>query len=256
MAATAGAIVTRIQDWIIDADIDDDELWALMDEVIDDCLRTSDPWFSFNYAQTARTAVNHMNDSDIIPPAYADGVLAVDADIANGTTVPDNSEYLRAFLFPTGLKKPIKVYFGDLADNVELSYIGWEEFEDKYPHNTDGGSGSDSATDYSMYNGTLIVGPAPDLTATLSVYGVYKPVAISANGDSNVFISEAADLLRYGVMEKLIVYNYEEDSGRFARISKMYRDAKNGIKSDTSHRSSRAHRVKSRRAGTRRTTGG
>ena len=253
MAATAGSIVSRIQDWIIDADIGDSELWSLMDEVIDDCLRTSNPWFSFNYAQTARTAANHMNDSDLIPPAYEDGVLAVDSDIVDGTTVPDNSEYLRAFLFPSGLKKPIKVYFGDLSDNVELAYIGWEEFEDKYPHNTSGGD-VDTAVDYTLYNGTILIGPAPALTAKLSIYGVYKPTEISANGDSNVFISNAADLLRYGVMEKLIVYNYEEDSGRFQNIHRMYKRAIDGIKSDTSHRTSRVHRVTSRRAGTRRTT--
>jgi len=252
MAATAGAIVTRLQDWIIDADIADAELWALMDEVIDDIMGVSDPWFCFNYAQTTRSAANHMNDSDIIPPAYESGVLAVDADIASGATIPDNSEYLQALLFPTGMTKAIKVYFGDLADDVELGYVGWEEFNDRYPYNTDGGDSS-SASHYSIFNGTLLVGPAPPLAATLSIYGVYRPTEISANGDSSEWITNASNLLRYGVMRKLILYNYEEDSGRFGLVNKMYRDAKNAITSEGKHRTGRAHRVKSRRAGTRRT---
>jgi len=252
MADTAGDIVTRIQNWVIDADIADEELWSLMDEVIDDAMRPGNPWFCFNYAQTARTKANHMNDSNIIPPAYEDGVLSVDADIESGATVPDNSEYLRALLFPAGLKKPIKVYYGSLADDVELDYVGWEEFEDRYPHNTDGGAVNVPAN-YTIYNKTILVGPAPPLAATLSIYGVYRPTKITSNADINVFVTEAEDLLRYGVMGKLIVYNYEEDSGRFGNISRMYRSAKNGIISEGKHMASRAHRARSQRAGTTRT---
>jgi hypothetical protein len=252
MADNVGAIVTRIQEWCIDSDLADAELWALMDEVIDDAMRLGNPWFCFNYAQTARTAVNHMNDSDYIPPAYEGGVLAVDADIASGTTVPDNSEYLNAFEPPIGLRKPIHVYYGTLSDNVELKYIGWEEFQERYPHNTDGGGVNDAAH-WTGYGGALLVGPTPPLVATLSIYGVYRPLAISANADVNPFVEEAADLLRYGVMEKLIVYNFEEDSGRMNAIGRMLKRARNGLISEGAHRTSRAHRAKSRRAGTRRT---
>lgn len=252
MADTVGDIVTRIQGWCIDSDLADAELWALMDEVIDDVMRTKNPWFCFNYAQTARTAANHMNDNDYIPPAYEGGVLAVDADIVSGVTVPDNSEYLRALSPPTGLKKPIKVYYGSLADNVELQYIGYEEFDDRYPHNTDGG-GVNAPAHWTYFGGAILVGPAPPLAATLSIYGVYRPLAITANADVNPFVEEAADLLRYGVMEKLILYNFEEDSGRLNTISAFLKRANNGLISEGKHRTSRAHRAKSRRAGTRRT---
>ena len=252
MADEAGDIVTRIQDWVIDSDIADSELWALMDEVIDDIMGEFDPWFCFNYGQSVRTKVNHMNDSDLIPPAYEDGVLAVDADIVSGATVPDNSEYLRAILFPSGLKKPIKVYYGSLSNDVELYYVGWEEFGDRYPHNNDGGSGNDPSI-YTLYNETILVAPTPPLTTTLSVYGVYRPTEISANADTNIFITNAASLLRYGAMEKLILYNYEEDSGRFARVSSMRKRAKNGIRSSGRRRTTRSHRVSTRRAGTTRT---
>lgn len=252
MAASAGVIVSDIQDWIIDADIADSLLWGLMDEVIDDIMGNSDPWFCFNYAQVARTAANHMNDSDLIPPAYEDGVLAVDADIVSGTTVPDNSEYLNAILFPTGLKKPIKVYYGAPTDDVELEYIGWEEFERLYPHNTDGGGNTPSH--YTIYNGTILVAPTPSLAVTLSVYGVYRPTEISASGDSNVWITYYGRLLKYGTMRKLILYNYEEDSGRFNMVDRMYRDAKRALYSETRHRTHRVKRAKSQRYGTWRTT--
>ena len=252
MADTVGDIVTRIQGWCIDSDLEDAELWSLMDEVIDDVMRKSDPWFSFNYAQTARTAANHMNDNDYIPPAYEDGVLAVDADIVSGATVPDNSEYLRALSPPTGLRKPIKVYYGDLADNVELEYVGYEEFEDRYPHNTEGG-GVNAPAHWSNYGGAILVGPAPPLATTLSIFGTYRPTRISANADVNPFVEECADLLRYGAMEKLILYNFEEDSGRLNTISRFYRRARTGLVSEGKYRTHRAHRAKSRRAGTRRT---
>jgi hypothetical protein len=252
MAATAGVIVTDIKDWVIDSGIGDSLIWGLMDEVIDDIMENHDPWFCFNYAQTARTAANHMNDSDLIPPAYAGGVLAVDGDIVSGATVPDNSEYLNALLFPTGLSKPIKVYYGDLADDVELSFISWEEFEDRYPHHTEGGS-SDAPAHYTLYNGTILVAPTPPLVAKLSVYGVYRPTEISANADSSEWITNAARVLKYGAMRKLIIYNYEEDSGRFNGVNRLYREGKNAMVSHGRHRTMRAHRPKSRRAGTRRT---
>jgi len=253
MAASAGVIVSEVQDWIIDADIADSLVWGLMDEVIDDIIQSHDPWFSFNSAATSKTTANHMNDSDLIPPAYKNGVLAVDADIVSGTTVPDNSEYLEAILFPTGLKKPIAVFYGyPPSDDNELKFIGWDEFRFRYPHNTDGG-GATSPSNYTVYNGTILVGATPPLAFSLSVYGVYRPTEISANGDSNEWITNAARLIKYGVMRKLVLYNYEEDSGRFNMINRMYREAKNALYSDTRHRTVRAHRPKSRRAGTWRT---
>ena len=253
MAANAGIIVDDIQDWVIDTDISDAFIWGLMDEVIADIMAKFDPWFSFNSVAIARTATVHMNDSDLIPPAYKGGVLAVDADIANGTTVPDNSEYLQAILFPTGLEKPLKVYYGyPPSDDTELSYVGWEEFMDRNPHNTDGGD-ADAPSHYTLYNGTILVGPTPPLVASLTVYGVYKPAAISANADSNEWTTNVASLLKYGVMRKLILYNYEEDSGRYSLIDRTYKEAKNGLSSTTRHRTTRAHKAKSRRAGTRRT---
>lgn len=256
MAANAGVIVSDIQEWIIDSDIEDSLIWGLMDEVIGDILESdTDPWFSFNTNSVSRTAANHMNDSDLVPPAYENGVLAVDADIVSGATVPDNSEYLECILFPDGLKKPIDVYSGaqaTLSDNYQLKYIGYEEFRYLYPFNTDGG-GVDVPIHYTMYNDTFLLGPAPTLTASVSVYGVYAPSAITANADSNVFITNASSLLKYGVMRKLIAYNYEEDSGRFANLNRMYREAKNRISSHSRHRSVRSHRPKSRRAGTWRT---
>lgn len=252
MAATAGVIVSDVQDWSIDSDLADSLIWGLMDEVIDDIMGRSDPWFCFNFGSTTRSAANHMNDSDLIPPAYADGVLAVDGDIVSGATVPDNSDYLNALLIPTGLKKPIKVYYGDTWNQNELKFIGWEEFNERYPPNNSGG-GVNSATHYTMYNGTILVGPTPPLAVTLNIYGVYRPTQITANGDSSAWITNADSLLKYGVMRKLILYNYEEDSNRFAMIDNMYRNAKHALYSDTRHRSHRAHRVTSRRAGTRRT---
>jgi hypothetical protein len=251
MAANAGVIVSDVQDWVIDSDIADSLLWGLMDEVIDEIMGNHDPWFCFNYAQTARTAANHMNDSDIIPPAYEDGVLAVDADIVSGATVPDNSEYLNALLYPSGLKKPIKVYYGAPTDDVELDYIGWEEFEFRYPHNTDGGGNTPAY--YTLYNDAILVAPTPSLTCTLSIYGVYRPTAITANADSSEWITNAANVLKYGVMAKLILYNYEEDSGRFNLVHRMYRSAKNALYSNSKHRTHRIRRAKSRRAGTWRT---
>jgi len=251
MAATVGAIVTRIQDWIIDADISDAEVWALMDEVIDEVLTTTDPWYCNNYGTTARTAANHMNDSDLIPPAYKDGVLAVDADIADGTTVPDNSEYLRALEYPTGLVRPGMVYYGDLADEVQLEWIGFEEMGYRYPFTTDGG-GAEPAF-WTTYNDTIIVGPTPSLVTALAVFGVYRPAAISANGDSNVFSTYDDRLLRYGVMSKLILYNYEEDGGRGPTIERTYNRLLRQLRSASKHRDKKAHRVTSQRAGTRRT---
>lgn len=256
MAANAGAIVTRIQNWVIDSDLTDAELWALMDEVIDDILEKSNPWFCYNFGQSARTAANHMNDSDLIPPAYEDEVLAVDANIVSGATVPDNSDYLNALLFPTGLIRPIKVYYGPSWDNVELDYIGWEEFMYVYPPHNSGPSGTSDPVNWTDYNGTILIAPTPPLTTTISVYGIYRPAEISASGDSNVFTSYAANLLRYGVMRKLIIYNFEEDGGRFPLIDKKYRDAKNGLITRTKYQAGRAHRARSRRAGTRRTAAG
>jgi len=251
MAATVGAIVTRIQDWIIDSDIEDVEVWALMDEVIDEVLTTTDPWYCNNYATTARTAANHMNDSDLIPPAYVDGVLAVDANIANGSEVPDNSEYLRALEYPTGLVRPGMVYYGALADEVQLQWIGLEEMNYRYPFTVDDSGGEPAY--WTSYNDTLIVGPTPSLACTLAVFGVYRPVAISANGDSNVFSTYDDRLLRYGVMNKLILYNYEEDGGRGPNIERTYNRLVRQLRSASKHRDKMAHRVTSRRAGTRRT---
>jgi hypothetical protein len=251
MAANAGVIVSDIQDWVIDTDIADSLLWGLMDEVIDNIMDNHDPWFCFNYAQVARTAANHMNDSDIIPPAYEAGVLAVDANIVSGATVPDNSEYLNALLYPTGLSKPIKVYYGPPTDDVELDYIGWEEFEYRYPHHADGGGNTPS--NYTLYNGTILVAPTPSLAVTLSIYGVYRPTEISANADTSEWITNAGQLLKYGVMRKLILYNYEEDSGRFQMVNRMYRQARLALYSASKHRTHRVRRAKSRRAGTWRT---
>jgi hypothetical protein len=255
MAANAGVIVSDIQDWVIDTDIADTLLWGLMDEVIDDIMGVHDPWFCFNQNSVSRTAANHMNDSDLVPPAYEDGVLAVDADIVSGATVPDNSEYLECILFPDGLRKPIDVYSGaqpSLSDNIQLGYIGYEEFRTTYPFNTDGGGSSD-AKHYTLYNGTFLVGPNPSLAASLTVYGVYRPSAITANADSNTWITYAASLLKYGVMKKLILYNYEEDGGRYPAISREFRNARNALYSHGKNRSNRVHRPKSRRAGTWRT---
>lgn len=252
MAANVGEIVSDIQDWAIDTDLSDELLWSLMDEVIEDQLRNYDPWFCFNYGSVAKTAINHMNDSDLIPPAYADGVLAVDADIASGTTVPDNSEYLQAILVPDGLMKPVKVFYGSPSDNVELDAIDYEEFMSRYPHNVNGG-GTEGASHYAMYNDTFLVGPTPPLAFTLSIYGVYSPSGFSANSDSNVFTTKAEALLRWGAMRKLILYNFEEDSGRFNLIDRMYRNTKNAIKMHGRNRTRRARRPRSQRAGTRRT---
>ena len=251
MASNAGAVVTLIKSWSTNPGLDDEAVWGLMDEVIDDVMSSFDPWFSFNYAQVARTATNHFNDSGIIPPAYAGGVLAVDADIESGATVPDNSEYLRAFVFPTGLEKPIKVYYGSLTNNVELDYVGWEEFEDRYP-NTTSSSGTDPKV-WTIYNGAILVGPHPGLTATLSIYGTYRPAAITSNADTNAFIREAAPILRYGVMRKLIIYDYEEDSGRFPAIERQYMDLCSKLKLKGKYRTHRVKRVTSRRFGTWRT---
>lgn len=252
MAATASVILADIQDWSIDSDLSSTLVYDLVDEVIDEVMSRHDPWFCFNYGQSARTAVNHMNDSDMIPPAYEDGTLAVDANIASGATVPDNSEYLRAILFPTGLTKPIDVYYGDMSDDVKLEYIGYEEFNSRYTPNTDGG-GADTPSHYTLFNGTFLVGPTPPLVATLSVYGVYRPARITSGSDSNAWITNAAPLIKYGVMRKLILYNFEEDSNRLVVVDKMYRDLKNALYSHGANRNRRVHRVKSRRAGTWRT---
>jgi hypothetical protein len=253
MAANAGIIVDDIQDWVIDSDIADASIWGLMDEVIDDIMGKHDPWFCFNANAVSKTAANHMNDSDLIPPAYEGGVLAVDADIVSGATVPDNSEYLQAILLPDGLKKPLKVYYGyPPSGDDELLYVGWEEFMDRFPHNTDGGD-VNAPGQYTLYNGTILVGATPPLAFSLTIYGVYRPSLITANADTSEWITNADSLLKYGVMRKLILYNYEEDSGRWNAINREYRQAKNALISHSRHRTIRAHRPKSRRAGTRRT---
>lgn len=252
MAATASVILEDIQDWAIDSDLSSTLIYGLIDEVIDDVMSRHDPWFCFNYGQSARTAANHMNDSDLIPPAYEDGTLAVDGNIVSGATVPDNSEYLRAILFPTGLTKPVDVYYGSLSDNVKLAYIGYEEFNERYPPDTAGG-GVGTAAHYTLFNGTFLIGPTPPLVTTLSVYGVYRPTRISAGTESNEWITNEAGLIKYGVMRKLILYNFEEDSNRLMVVDKMYRDAKNALYSRGASMNRRVHRVKSRRAGTWRT---
>jgi len=250
MADSAGDIVTRVKKWAID-EVDDEEVWSLMDEVIDDVMSAQDPWFCFNYGQVARTASNNFNDNGEIPPAKQDGSLVTTANIASGSAVPNNIEYLRAIPFPTGLEKPITVYYGDLEDGIELDYISWEEMNSRYPFSAS--SSGDQGKYWSTFGKTFLVGPAPPLAVTLSVYGVYRPTAITANADTNVFIVNADNLLRYGVMDKLIMYNWEEDAGRWGGIQANYRKQFNQLKMKSKYITHRAKRVKARRAGTWRT---
>lgn len=111
----------------------------------------------------------------------------------------------------------------------------------------------DTPAHWTTYGGAILIGPTPPLVATISIYGVYRPAKITAGTDSNPFVTETEDLLRYGSMEKLILYNYEEDGGRLGVIGTFLRRAKNGITSEGAYRTGRAHRAKSRRAGARRT---
>jgi len=254
MAENVEALEARIRSWstaLNSAALPPEEIWAMMDDVIDDVMDEFDPWHSFNFGVSERNALSPMNDTGIIPPARYNGVLAQDSDIMAGTIVPNNQEYLRAILIPEGLRRPVDVYLGELSGGVEMSWIGYDEFHQRYPYaQTSQATTTPTPVHYTIFNGTFLLGPTPTFDVKVQAYGVYRPSKIVSGGDTNQFIRESDRLVMYGVLNKLVQFNFEEDT-RGGLFNAEFEKAKRKLLSRTRLSNIRAHRVKSRRAGTR-----
>jgi hypothetical protein len=243
----------RIRTWSTNTSVialDSEYIWELIDEVIDDIYETFDPWMGFKYGTVARSATSHFLDDELTPPAYDGGVLCTDTSVEAGTEVPDNSLYLEYFPFPTGLRKPLQVFYGTLEDDNELLYQGYEEFRLKYKFQ-DGLAGG-LPVDYTIFGEAFLVGQTPPFATTLHVFGVYRPDPISSGGDTNLFITKTPELLRWGVLQKLVFYNYE-DPIRAQLFEREYTKMFNKLKTRSKNASRRVHRARSRRYGTTRT---
>lgn len=252
MAQDVQAVEDRIRAWstsLNSAALPSEEVWAMMDDVIDDVMDEFDPWHAFNFGIRERNENDHNNDSQYIPPARVDGILVTDEDIADGTVVPNNQEYLRAVLLPDNLLRPVDVYVGELQDNNRISWIGYDEFMRQYPFGSPTQT-TPNPSHYTIYGKTFLLGPTPQFDIKVQVFGVYRPQRIASGGDTNAFVEESDRLLLFGVLNKLVEYNFEEDT-RGGLFEREFEKAKRKLLSRTRLSNIRAHRIKSRRAGTR-----
>jgi hypothetical protein len=248
-----GDLEDRIRTWSTSYStvaLEPEYIWELIDEVIDDVYDNFDPWMGFQYGSQARSATVHFMDNPLVPPPYDGGVLCTDTLVETGIEVPDNSEYLESFPFPVGLRKPLSLYYGTIADDNELTWQGWEEFRQKYKFQS--GILGGIPLDYTTYGETFLVGNTPPFATTLHVWGVFRPARISSQGTTNLMITEASELLRLGVLSKLVDYNFE-DPARAIAFERRYRSMRSALKARSRNVQNRVHRARSRRAGTTRT---
>ena len=250
MAVDVEAVEDRIRAWSTShnvAALPPEEIWAMMDDVIDDVMDEFDPWFSFSFGVSERDHNRHMNDSQFMPPARYNGALVNDEDIVDESVVPNNQEFLRAVVIPAGLLRPVDVYAGELYEGRELTWIGYDEFKQTYGFTN--GFTTDWPTHYTIYGGTFLLGPTPPFDIKIQAFGVYRPTRIVSGGDVNPFVTENDRLLLFGVLNKLVLYNFEEGT-RGPVFEREFKKAKDKLLSRTRLSNIRAHRIKSRRAGT------
>ena len=255
MADTAGDIRNRIRNWSTKQSgaVPDEEIWSIMNEIMDDVTSKYNPWFCKTNGSVTRdsTAANNFLQSEHIPRPRNGGSYMTQPDFTGGTE-PDNVEYLRAMPFPTGLIRPLQVFYGEFEDNVKLKAKQYEPFIKDYPLGGDGGS--DPAY-YTTYGETFLLGPTPPFDLTLSVFGTYKPDDITSDADSNVYITHAEELLLFGALDMMVEYGFEEDA-RGGLFNRRYRDALNTISSRSLTTQLQARKAYSRRAGSGRWSNG
>ncbi|MHC4302022.1 MAG: phage adaptor protein [Planctomycetota bacterium] len=249
----------RIREWTTNRStnaLSDEYIWDLIDEVIDDIMDEFDPYLSFGGEVVARSSSNHFADESGTPTPSVAGVIVNSTQIEAGS-VPDNTEYLEYIPFPAVLRRPLDVYYGNLYDNNRLSLIGYDEF--LYRRTEDGGGFATGVvggtpTHWAEYGEAFLLYPTPPFATTITARGVVRPAKISSGGDTNPWITEQADLLRYGVMRKLLLYNMaEDDVAGVMMINTEYERRESAIRKRSKLATYRAKRSKMRKAGTRRT---
>jgi hypothetical protein len=213
MPQTAGTLENRIRSWVSAQNrskLESTEIYELMNEAGEQLVKFFDIWFCKKWGETTRSASNAIWDTGSIPPPRASsGALLSEAQIAAGS-VPVNTEYLRALPFPDRLLRPVKVFWGPISNNVELSYLYEDEFYGEYSIADAAGASSPAA--YSHTGDSLLFGPTPGFSATVNVQGFFKPTLLEDDDDENEFTRHGPDLLVYTVQDLLILYQYEEET--------------------------------------------
>jgi hypothetical protein len=249
----------RIREWTTNRStvaLESEYIWDLIDEVIDDLMAEFDPYLSFGFGTVARSSTNHFVDDPRTPTPRVSGSIVTSTQIEAGS-VPDNTEYLEYVRWPTGLRRILNSYYGTLSDNNELKLIGYDEI--LYRRGEDDGgfeSGVSGATPthYAEYGEAFILTPTPPFACTITAYGVYRPALISSGGDTNLWITQEPNFLRYGAMRKLLLFNMaEDDPAGVALIMGEYKTSRDAILNRSKLATYRAKRSKMRKAGTRRT---
>jgi hypothetical protein len=248
----------RIREWTTNRSTrttSSEYIWGLIDEVIDEVMAEFDPYFCFTFGTVTRSSSNHFI-GDGAPTPRSSGVVVTDAQVEAGS-VPDNTEYLEYMLFPSGLIRPLDVYYGTLSDNNEIDHIGYDEFLYRRENDEGGfasGVSGSTPTHYTTFGEAFLLLPTPPFSCTISAYGVYRPDRIEGGGNTNRWITKVPDLLRYGVILKLIMYDMaEEDIPGITMLSGAYKRQLDALKKRSRLTTYRTERSRMRKYGTRRT---
>jgi len=249
----------RIRQWTTNHStkaLPEEYIWELIDEVIDDVSDVYDPYYTLGFGTATRSSTEHRINDPRTPTPKVAGVIVNSAQVEAGA-VPDNTEYLQMVLFPSGLRRRLDVYYGGLGDGNKLGEIGYDEFRRRQSEDGGGfesGVVGGTPTHYAEYGEAFMLHPAPPFALTITSYGTYRAERISSGGDTNLWITEAPNLLRYGVMEKLLDYNFaEDDMAAVASISRKFKSARTSLLRRTRGSSGKSERSKMRKYGTRRT---
>lgn len=212
MAKTAGDLESRIRTWLSARNrekLTSEEIFELMDEAGDELIEFFDIWFLKRWGSVTRSASNASWSTRSIPtPKNSVGSELTAAQIAGGE-VPVNTDYLRALPYPDGLLRPTAVFYGSVANEVELAYLHEDEFRALYLFSD--ASGNTPAA-YSLSGDSIILGPTPGFEVTLNVQGYYRADRLENEDDENEFTTHAHRLLVYATQNLLIKLQYEEET--------------------------------------------
>ena len=214
MAKTAGVLETRIRNWISARNrekLTPAHIYELMSEAGDELVELFDIWFCKVWGSVSRDSDNAIWDTASVPPPRNSAGAQLSASAIAAGSDPVNIEYLRALPYLSRLLRPTKVFYGSIADEVELDYLYEEEFYEEYPMSGEV-SGESAPAAYTLTSDSILVGPTPSFDISLNVFGYFSPQELEDDSDENEFTRHGHRLLVYATQNLLIKYQYEEEA--------------------------------------------
>lgn len=188
-----------------------DDIFDYMNEAGEELVELFDIWFCKVWGSVVRSASNAIWATRSIPPPKASSGAQLSAGQIAGGSTPVNIDYLRCVPYPSGLLRPTKVFWGAIANEVELAYLYEDEFYAEYPMSGEDSTGGTPAA-YTLVGDSILLGPTPTFAAELNVLGFYNPQELDDEDDENEYTRYGHRLLVYHVQNLLIKYQYEEEA--------------------------------------------